>query len=158
MKTHTKGVAGIDNNIGDAHEDAEAEDEEFHVTQEQLDGCIDDANCTNAIVFDMDSESTENFAEYEFTIVADAPNDVEDQKNKTITIEKVREERDTSENTVSVRRMDKSADVLKGTLDMEVNEVEYQDKVFGDLVSAMLAKMSPQQKKQAKKEIMNVLL
>lgn len=140
--------------------------DEFNVTQEQLDECMNETICTdaNTINFDADNESNGSFAEYEFTIVADGSNDVVPHQtknvNKTITIEKVVEDgRNSSERTASANLKIESPSIAsKESPNTEVNEVEYQDKVFGDLVSAMLAKMTPEKKKQAKKEIMNILL
>lgn len=137
------------------------DDDEFHITQEQLDETVDE---TTSIIFDGDNESTEGFAEYEFTIVTDDDDVKRKNTNKSrsraITIEKVEvDESSTSECTTSaVAKTEKSPIALKEAPSSDVNEVEYQDKVFGDLVSAMLSKMTPEKKKQAKKDIMNILL
>lgn len=143
------------------------EGDEFHVTQEQLDESTGEtsSNDENTINLDVDNESGED---YEVTIVSDAGDAVSNDlparetknanKTKTITIEKVAERRgDTSKRKPAANlKVEKSAIALKAS--PEVSEVDYQDKVFGDLVSAMLAEMTPERKKQARKEIMNILL
>lgn len=142
------------------------ESDEFHVTHEQLDESMDETSSTdlNTIHFDADNESTESFARYEFTIVGDAEGAAREPKNanktKAITIERVVKDGDhMSERTTPPNlKMKKSPIAFKTSPSSEVNNMEYQDKVFGDLVSAMLAKMTPEKKKQAKKEIMNILL
>lgn len=121
-----------------------------------------DEPSSSTIHFDADNDSTGSCHEYEFTIVSDAEDaessDAESlEKVKTIKIEKVVE--NGSGRTASAsRQKKKSTPALNESSGSEVNEMEYQDKVFGDLVSAMLAKMTPEKKKQAKKEIMNILL
>lgn len=140
------------------------ESDEFNVTQEQLDESMDEPNSSdlNTIHFDADNESTGSCQEYEFTIVSDAEDaessDAENHKKvKTIKIEKV-VENGSGRTTSASRQIKKPTFALNESSGSEVNEMEYQDKVFGDLVSAMLAKMTPEKKKQAKKEIMNILL
>lgn len=168
LKKTKKGAAIGGGNMREDHQTEEGD--EFHVTQEQLDESTGEtsSNDENTINFDVDNESAESFEDYEVTIVSDAGDAVSNDlqtcetknatKTKTITIEKVLERRvDTSKRKPAANlNVEKSPIALKAS--SEVNEVDYQDKVFGDLVSAMLAEMTPEKKKQARKEIMNILL
>lgn len=150
--------------VKDDHHEEDAD--EFHITQEQLDESLDETSSTdlNTINFDADNESTEGFAEYEFTIVTDADDlkrkNTNRSRSRAITMEKVEEDESSASEcaTSAVLKKNILPIALMESPSSEVNEVEYQDKVFGDLVSAMLSNMSPEKKKQAKKEIMNILL
>lgn len=55
-----------------------------------------------------------------------------------------------------------SKTVPVGEVSVETNNTEVEsrceDTIFGELVAAMLKKMSPNQKKQAKRDIMNIIL
>lgn len=148
------------------------EGDEFHVTQEQLDESMDETSFKDlsTINFDADNESTDNFEEYEFTIVDDAedadahtnhlpsPKTENDIKPETIEIENVVEDKCETSMTKPAANTETEKLPPKESPGPEAPEMEYQDKVFGDLVAAMLQHMTPEKKKQVKKDIMNILL
>lgn len=155
------------------------EGDEFHVTQEQLDESIDERSSSdlNAINFDADNESTDTFEEYEFTILNDAedadvesnqlpsPETKDDNETKAIKNENVANDKciTSVRKAAANRKTDNIPISLKESPAPEAPapeapEMEYQDKVFGDLVAAMIQQMTPEKKKQVKKEIMNILL
>lgn len=106
--------------------------EEFVITLKHLDDNDDDE-----LYFATDEE-------YEYTFVTE-------DKSKSVY----------KTQSIEIEKVDESATEPKAKITIqngEKNEMEYEDKVFGDFVAAILTKMSQDKKKQAKKDIMNILL
>lgn len=155
LKKSAKGAKNADGKIKDDKQIEEGD--EFHVTQEQLDET--DSNDLNAMHFDADDESTESFEEYELTVVDDGDEDEavsNDSDTKAVTLKNIVE--DVDDDTSEQSPVPASATAQTDKFSVAPKELEYQDVVFGELVSAMLARMTPEKKKQSKKEIMNILL
>lgn len=128
--------------------------ETFYVTEEMLDSCdIDDSVTIDSIVIPKVGSGVT-------TAINSNNASPESTKTNNIHVKPKKTDHQTPiRNTIlsdSSRSGTQNAAVINPAI--PGTDERCEDTIFGELVAAMLKKMSPEQKKQTKKEIMNILL
>lgn len=127
--------------------------EAFHITKEMLDGC----DINESVTFD--SISAPKICGPELAV---KPNDVPTNQNgpETRPVHSTKNATEKSEkHKMIVQKETETCDETTGTRVNNKNaEQRCEDEIFGEFIVAMLKKLPPEEKKRAKKEIMNILL
>lgn len=123
--------------------------ETFHITEEMLDGC----DINESVTFD--SISAPKVYRSEATVKS---NEETTKRVKLDARPEYSSKNVSEENAIQKNNMQEETETAETQASKKNAGQRCEDEIFGELIVAMLKKLPPEEKKRAKKEIMNILL